>query len=727
MKKSFIKLPIILFALVASSCGAPANPSTSSDSKDTSVTSDISEDTSITSDGSEVTSTTSDSTPSEPLISLFSKTSKVYTKSLTKDVFDLKTYHHKNFGDVPFIDFAEFQIVFDKVSEHTRTFKKINDDNYEYISSDEKGKFSFDTKNDSLTVTGFNSFMDAIGINNGIYGCISQNSVSLYKGSEKTEYIQKGRDITINLKDYGFDLVSEEGHLYMSIGTINALLMPLIYNGIAYNGKDFFLNTCMRDFNVSVFARSGNFGFSWPLSSSECPTAFKKVDNKLTNETYRFEGLAGHRDDRKDIVSISLYKDGTGSLRGSGTTMIYKVIKWKIEDDIIKMVADQCGYETTDMEDGLGSPVDVWINTKETDYAKKTRSNYLSAENYRELCLTFDHFYGLKAEKNIESFDKYFTDKNLKERLLSNNIMEYEDAFVEFIEKDIDDIHSSVSGGENIYSSSEIQSYISNKCDSYRGSRYKAYYQEINELGVLRSKTKFTDSYIVEGNTAYLSFKIFVHDEKNTHPINHQDYQTENHEAAVKAYANAVQANPYKAFALAFNDFGKMNNIKNVVIDVTGNIGGEIRCAPYLAAFMTGDPSVVTRNQFDGSIVDWHYKVNLNGDDTYGGEGDTFAGKYNFYIMSGANFSAGNEFTTMAKINGFAKIIGRKSAGGSCAITPKNDINGLTYRASSMITLMAKDNDKYIANDNGIEPDLTVPFDNMYDLTQLDAWLNTLN
>jgi hypothetical protein len=157
-----------------------------------------------------------------------------------------------------------------------------------------------------------------------------------------------------------------------------------------------------------------------------------------------------------------------------------------------------------------------------------------------------------------------------------------------------------------------------------------------------------------------------------------------------------------------------------------GNLGGEIRCAPYLAAFLTLDPSIVIENSMDHSLIDYHYKVDLNGDGVFGGNGDSFEGKYKFYLLNGANFSAGNEFPTMAKNTGFAKVIGDKSAGGACAIANRSDITGVTYRLSSMFRLMVKQGDNYIANDDGIEPDYKVPFDNMFDLKKLDAWLNTL-
>lgn len=154
--------------------------------------------------------------------------------------------------------------------------------------------------------------------------------------------------------------------------------------------------------------------------------------------------------------------------------------------------------------------------------------------------------------------------------------------------------------------------------------------------------------------------------------------------------------------------------------------GGEVRCISYLAAFMTIDPNITYRNTLDGSLMDFHYKVDLNGDGTFGGEGDTFAGKYKFYLLDGANFSAGNEFAALAKNNGYAKILGEKSAGGSCAVANRVDSTGMTYRLSSTFNLQLKQGDKFVANDDGVDADYVLPFENWFELDKLDAFLATI-
>ena len=80
----------------------------------------------------------------------------------------------------------------------------------------------------------------------------------------------------------------------------------------------------------------------------------------------------------------------------------------------------------------------------------------------------------------------------------------------------------------------------------------------------------------------------------------------------------------------------------------------------------------------------------------------------------------------MAKNNGWAKILGEKSSGGSCAIATRVDSSGLTYKLSSIFNMQLKQGDKYVTNDDGVDVDYTLPFENWFELDKLDNFLNNL-
>ena len=669
----------------------------------------------------------------EKLISLFNATSKYYMRTLEdKDsISSLRTYHHKNYDDVPFVDFNEYHYAVKPYIERVRTFYQgENDHTYIYSRLDGSGKMIIDTATNEVTINNVSAFYyDAIGTNNGIDGDITNNNIKLYKESDKTKILEKGKDVVIDLDDYHMDLVSQNNHLYVPINFVNTLLMAPVNAGICFNGVDYFSDAAMRNTQTSTFARSGNYNSSWIFTASEAPTAFKKVNNKLDDETYRFEGLfSGSSQDNDDIITFSLFKDQTGTMNGSAKgTPIHYAFKWSEDEETIKLTGGQTFMESRDLEDVLGSLFFTMINKRATNYGLGQRSKAVAQINYDELRLSFDYTYGLKEKLDVSKLIS--ENQELKEGLLSQDIMIYEETFNKLINHYIDDIHSSMNGGESVYSSSPNKSFIAEKNALYQGNRNKAYYQRVHELGEMKTNSSSKEAYIIAGDTAYIKFHLFIHTASAAFPFEpytNKAYKTESYEEAQRKVMSALSDSPYFAFCVAFNDILKHDNIKNIVIDVTGNIGGEVRCIPYLAAFMTIDPCITYRNTFDGSLMDFHYKVDLNGDGVYGGEGDTFANKYKFYLLNGANFSAGNEFAALAKNTGCAKLLGEKSAGGACAIANRVDSSGMTYRLSSSFNLQLKQGDKYISNDDGVEVDYQLPFDNWFEIDQLDTFLKTL-
>ena len=673
--------------------------------------------------------------PQEPelLISLYDDTSKLYvTKIEAKDaISSLRTYHHEDYDDVPFVDFNEYHYAVRPYIERNRKFYQGVEDNiFVYSRIEDTGKIVFDTNENTITIHNAAAiYYDAIGTNNGIDGDITNNNIKLYTSSEKTKFLKQGKDVVIDLDDYNMDIVSQDNHLYVPINVINTLFLAPVNAGICYNGADYFTDYAMRNRYTSIFARSGNYGSSWMLAPTEAPTAFKKVENKLSDEVYRFEGVFSNSSkDNPDIITFSLFNDHKGTMNGNIKNGIHYAFEWSEDESVIDLTGAQTFMESRDLEDATGPTFKTKINKKATNYGLGTRSEAVAKMNYDELRLSFDYMYGLKEKLDVTKLIS--ENEEIKEGLLSQDIMVYEDAFDKLINHYIDDIHSSVNGGESIYSSSPTPSYISEKNGLYQGERNKAYYDEVKRLGEMKNNSSFTSMYDISGNTAYIKFHLFIHTESASYPLEaytNKAYQTESFEQAQQKVLMALNDSPYYAFCVAFNDILKHDNIKNIVIDITGNLGGEVRCIPYLAAFMTRDPSMVYRNTFDDSLVDFHYKVDLDGDGVFGGEGDSFEGKYNFYILNGGNFSCGNEFAAIAKNAGYAKIIGEKSAGGSCAIANRVDSSGLTYKLSSTFNLQLKQGDEYITNDGGVDVDYQLPFENWYQLDQLDAFLKTLS
>ena len=664
------------------------------------------------------------------LINLYDANSKYYMRTLTdKDsIASLRTFHHKDYDDVPFVDMNEYHYAVKPYIERNRMFYQGESDHeYVYSRIEGTGKMVFDTSKNTVSIINPNAFYyDTVGTNNGIDGDITNNNIKLYTSSDKTKVLEQGHDIVINLNDYNMDIVSQDNHLYVPINFVNTILMGPVNAGVCYNGADFFSDAAMRNTYTSVYARSGNYNSSWIFTISEAPTALKKVDNVLSDEIYRFQGiLSSSTADNQIVVTLSLFNDHKGTMNAKNG--IHYAFNWSEDDKVINLTGAQTFMESRDLDDAISDTFFTMINKRETNYGLGKRSVAVAKIGYDELRLSFDYTYGLKEKLDVTKLISENTE--LKNALLSEDIMVYEDAFNKLINHYIDDIHSTMNGGESVYSSSPTNGFILEKNKEYQGDRNKAYYEEVSRLGNMKSSSGNLNAYAISGDTAYIRFHLFIHSTSDRYPItgyNNAAYKTASYEEAQTKVMAALNDCPYYAFCVAFNDILKHDNIKNIVIDITGNIGGEVRCIPYLAAFMTIDPCITYKNTMDGSLLDFHYKVDLNGDGTYGGDGDTFQGKYNFYILNGANFSAGNEFATLAKNCGYAKLLGEKSSGGSCAVSNRVDSSGMTYRLSSPINLQLKQGDTYITNDGGVDVDYVLPFDNWFDLDKLDAFLKTI-
>ena len=125
--------------------------------------------------------------------------------------------------------------------------------------------------------------------------------------------------------------------------------------------------------------------------------------------------------------------------------------------------------------------------------------------------------------------------------------------------------------------------------------------------------------------------------------------------------------------------------------------------------------------------MEYHYKTDLDQDGVYGSSKDTFKDKYKFFVLTtGASFSCGNHFPSICKDSGIAKIIGDRSAGGSCTISSISNMSGYRYNSSSGNVSLMKQGDGYIHNDAGVTPDISSPRSDWYNRAKINELLNGL-
>ncbi len=665
-------------------------------------------------------------------ISLFQSDSRMYLGSTDeKTTFQLNTYHHKDFGDAPYVEMGQLMAPFYAFGEYTRCFQQVSENVYKFSrpSGDKNGFIIFDAKEQQITINNAAGiYVDLFGLNNGLgdYG----SGAKLVRGSSKTKIIKEGTPRVIKLTSYGYRIESQDNRLYVPASLLDGLLFAPAVSGFTYNGHDYFVRQSLEKIEVAPLAFSSSRGFAMTTTGGTAKQAYKPVALQSEKEAYRYKAKL-NTSSKNSNIDLVLNKDGTGSACSDETGLkdIELDIKWSEDGDIITMDLDQLL-----MGEPLGNVRRVRIRKDNSSYyGLTTRSESLALDNYRGLCFDLDLNFGLKGFKEITTFDEYFTLKGRKNDLLSTDPEKYQDAIARFIYTDFDEMHSSAID-QSYYGDFDNNTYFSGKANDseghvgYMGERNRAFIASLQRLAGLSTKAENKrESYEVKDDMAVLKFDTFYF--RNALAYNDKSYKTDSYEKAQEEYFKGwSNQDTYKSFAIAFNDIEKNSNIKNIVFDVSMNTGGEVRVMPLLSAFYNRDPNLIVKNNIDGSIIDLHYEVDLNGDGEYATESDTFEGKYNFYFLTGpVSFSCGNAFPTMAKNSKKAKIVGELSAGGSCMVDAFVTLDGVTFNTSSPYQFMLDNGDgNYVYNENGVPLDNPYTLDDAYNMSKLQAFLSGL-
>ena len=348
-------------------------------------------------------------------------------------------------------------------------------------------------------------------------------------------------------------------------------------------------------------------------------------------------------------------------------------------------------------------------------YNESTRDSYLAQFTYNELCFALDNYYGLKEFRGVNSFNDFFTTNSYKDKLLSTNSDTYERGMVEFVGKWLYEGHSGYTKVSPFKAGTNYNSVLSN------GYSYNTKYQNLVSANTdLKNKRNSAGKGVgltFSGNTAIITFDSFK-----------KGYNMASTDVSSYSYSTLHANCTNLFFKKAFSDIKSHGGINNVVIDITCNGGGMVDALPWLEAYMTSDPFILMETSITGEIAKIHYSVDLNCDGTFGGAGDTYAGQYNFFLLtSNFSFSCGNAFPTFVKMGHMATIIGETSGGGACAVGVLSTASGTILRMSSMFRFgYFNGSGNFVLNEDGITPDYTFSRSNFYNDSAINTFVNSL-
>ena len=370
-------------------------------------------------------------------------------------------------------------------------------------------------------------------------------------------------------------------------------------------------------------------------------------------------------------------------------------------------------------------------------FSTKTETTQAYAEyGYYSICLLLDLTFGHKQEKNITTFDEYFTRLNAKESMCSTNpeaavtaemmlffylfdsghdgLLVFDTVFgkmdqvdKETVDQITEDIKESEEGKE-MFEEGEPQDAGDSPWDVILGALFEKGLN-VPEVLPLYVWTAFFDSAKPQdyghhrldyaGDTAVIYFDSFVDDVERSpsyylDPINEDDDDKSN----------------FAFFYHCFEDIKQHDEVKNVVINISDNGGGHASALINILGFLSedGEVNITNLDTLTGSYREEHYHIDTNLDGIADDQ-DGFGGQYDFYIMcSGSSYSCGNALPYFAQQDGLAKIMGTNPGGGDCVVGYFIDAYGRCGRYSSCLKLGRDDGSGFVSDEKATQVDLNM-------------------
>lgn len=329
------------------------------------------------------------------------------------------------------------------------------------------------------------------------------------------------------------------------------------------------------------------------------------------------------------------------------------------------------------------------------------------------LLFTLDYFYGLKNYKGIDSFKNYIGKESLN-KLWSNDPTVNREAYTNILYTKLDDLHTRIDSS-SMYLDQSVDTSLT---WDQLGDFTKNFYTVDGQLEAQRK-------------SAFPNGVQPVRYSEDTAIITLDSFKTAASSDIYDSYGNlksdAWRKDTYYFMRHCMADIGSHSGIKDVLIDLSQNGGGNIGAMERCLGFLTDNTLTSSLLDYlDGEYMTYYYKIDTDGDGYY--DNDAYD-QYRWTILSSINtFSAANSFASDAKHQSIARVIGQRSGGGMCPImsTVLADGTAITISSSSTIRYVTQENGKnvYHAIENGVKPNLEIPYSDFYDNSKLVSYID---
>ena len=359
---------------------------------------------------------------------------------------------------------------------------------------------------------------------------------------------------------------------------------------------------------------------------------------------------------------------------------------------------------------------------------KKIYDAHLALFNYQELIMMLEVKYGL-TDLLLENarYDEFFEEHGLKQRFLIGKPKAAEEVLKEFIVIYLDDMHC-VMKAPSPYVGKSFDTRVMMDTEVPKTEYWKPFLEGMTQDKNARSQTNLVDRsgrpipYMEVENTAYVTFDGF-----RDFFDNHEFYYSEDFQKQKEELLN--EGDPVAIANYADSQINRPDSpIKNVVIDLSLNTGGSLDAAMYLLSWIQGYARLDIANSKIGSEYSNTYRADVDLDGAITSKDSLASKRLNVCcVVSTATFSCGNLFASCLKESKAAKLVGRKTSGGACAVQACITPDGTAFTFSGNYKFSAVRNGKYYTIDEGVEPDY--PIDDakkMYDRVWLTDYIKSL-
>jgi hypothetical protein len=352
-------------------------------------------------------------------------------------------------------------------------------------------------------------------------------------------------------------------------------------------------------------------------------------------------------------------------------------------------------------------------------YETAERPADLAAYSYSELCFAIDHFYGRPGRNEIDhNIQEKGLDQALSEKhrtLLKSTKMDEYIFGMEYLAVLLDDgSHTRISPiqiGSVVgitdadllgqFAAKFVTPFTADYSDEVAAVKENLNRDDGSELAAqARQQLLDTDTYIKIGNTMYCIFDDFG-------PIDSDGWT-----AFYKGTGPLPTYNPefrgdICGLVEALDKAAADPEVKNFVLDMTCNNGGELGVLQAITALLAGKTAVTYENVLTKQRVVNDVQVDANFDRLF--DDNDMKPRHpelNIAIMtSHYAYSSGNLLPSQMKDFGFL-IIGEKTGGGSCSIQRMCTAEGFCYQISSARARLINKNGENI--DRGVKPHITL-------------------